>query len=190
MLSVAVFCGSRLGHDPAYAEAARALGRGLAEAGMTLVYGGGRVGLMGEVATAALAAGGEVKGVIPDFLMKWEVAHRGVTDMEVTDTMHSRKHRMFELADAFVTLPGGIGTLDETIEVLSWRQLRLHAKPILFCDVGGSARAFVAAIDAAVEQGFASADVRGYIEVLEGADAVLARLAELPVQAGGLAERF
>ncbi len=190
MLSVAVFCGSRLGHDPAYAEAARTLGRGLAEAGMTLVYGGGRVGLMGVVADAAMAAGGRVRGVIPDFLVKWEVAHKGVTDMEVTDTMHSRKHRMFERADAFVTLPGGIGTMDETIEVLSWRQLRLHAKPILICDVGGSARAFVSAIDAAVEQGFASAEVRAYIEVLAGPGAVLARLAELPVRAGGLAERL
>ena len=190
MLSVAVFCGSRLGRNPAYAEAARALGKGLAEAGMTMVYGGGRVGLMGEVANAALAAGGQVQGVIPDFLVKWEVAHQGVTDMEVTDTMHSRKHRMFELADAFVTLPGGIGTLDETIEVLSWRQLRLHAKPILICDVAGSARPFVAAIDAAVEQGFASPDVRHYVEVLEGADAVLRRLTELPVHAGGRLERL
>lgn len=174
--AVAVFCGSRAGADPAYAEAARALGRGLAQAGITLIYGGGRVGLMGILADAAIASGGRVEGIIPEFLLKWEVAHTGLGALEVTDGMHSRKRRMFELADAFVTLPGGIGTLDETIEVTSWRQLNLHEKPILICDVGGSSRAFVAAIDATVEQGFAAAEVRGFIEVLDGVDAVLSRL--------------
>jgi len=178
--SVAVFCGSRFGNDPAYAEAARTLGRGLAEAGMTLVYGGGRVGLMGVVADAAMAAGGRVQGVIPEFLVKWEVEHKAVTDMQVTDGMHSRKQRMFELSDAVVALPGGIGTLDETIEILSWRQLRLHSKPILICNVLGWAQAFVASIDAAVAQGFADPAVRGFVEVFDGPDAVLKRLAERP----------
>ena len=180
MLSVAVFCGSRFGNDPAYAEAARTLGRGLAEAGMTLVYGGGRVGLMGVVADAAMAAGGRVQGVIPEFLVKWEVEHKGLTEMQVTDGMHSRKQRMFELSDAVIALPGGIGTLDETIEILSWRQLRLHAKPILICNVLGWAQAFVASIDAAVAQGFADPAVRGFVEVFDGPDAVLKRLAERP----------
>jgi uncharacterized protein (TIGR00730 family) len=180
VLSVAVFCGSRFGNDPAYAEAARTLGRGLAEAGMTLVYGGGRVGLMGVVADAAMAAGGRVQGVIPEFLVKWEVEHKGLTEMQVTDGMHSRKQRMFELSDAVIALPGGIGTLDETIEILSWRQLRLHAKPILICNVLGWAQAFVASIDAAVAQGFADPAVRGFVEVFDGPDAVLKRLAERP----------
>ena len=174
--SVAVFCGSRDGAHPAYAAAARTLGRGLAAAGIVLVYGGGRIGLMGVVADAAMAAGGRVEGVIPEFLVQWEVAHTGLSALEVTDGMHSRKRRMFELADAFVTLPGGIGTLDETIEILSWRQLRLHDKPILLCNVMGSAEPFLAAIEAAVAQGFADPMVLGYVEVLEGADAVLARL--------------
>ncbi len=137
--AVAVFCGSRSGNDPAYHCAAQALGTGLAKAGIRLVYGGGRIGLMGVLADAALAAGGDVLGIIPEFLTRREVAHEGVTKMVVTDSMHSRKQRMFEAADAFVSLPGGLGTLDETIEIITWRQLRLHAKPILICDVAGSA---------------------------------------------------
>ena len=174
--SVAVFCGSRVGTNPAFAAAATALGRGLGEGGITLIYGGGRVGIMGLVADAALAAGGTVEGIIPDFLTQWEVAHPGVADMHVTDTMHSRKRRMFERADAFVTLPGGLGTLDETIEILTWRQLRLHAKPILICDIAGWARFFIGAIEATVEQGFADAAIRDFIEVLDGPSAVLDRL--------------
>lgn len=188
--AVAVFCGSHAGADPAYAEAATAMGRGLAQAGITLIYGGGRIGMMGLVADAALAAGGQVQGVIPEFLMKWEVAHQGVADMQITDSMHSRKRRMFELADAFVTLPGGIGTLDETIEVLTWRQLKLHAKPILICDVAGSSRGLVGAIDAAVEQGFTGAEVRAFLEVLDGIDAVLDRLRELPARDATSGERL
>ena len=174
--AVAVFCGSKAGNNPAYAAAAAALGRMLAEARMTLIYGGGRVGIMGLVADAALAAEGTVEGIIPDFLMQWEVAHPGVADMHVTDTMHTRKRRMFERADAFVTLPGGLGTLDETIEILTWRQLQLHDKPILICDTEGWARPFVRAIEATVEQGFADAAVLRFIEVLDGPEAVMARL--------------
>jgi uncharacterized protein (TIGR00730 family) len=174
--AVAVFCGSRTGSDPAFAEAAKALGRGLAEAQITVIYGGGRVGLMGIVADAAIAAGGRVEGIIPDFLVKWEVAHAGLSALEVTDTMHNRKRRMFERADAFVTLPGGVGTLDETVEVLSWRQLKLHDKRILICDIAGWARSFGAAIEATVEQGFADPAVRDFIEVCAGPDAVLVRL--------------
>ena len=148
----------------------------MAEAGMTLIYGGGRAGIMGVVADATLAAGGTVEGIIPGFLQQWEVAHPGVADMHVTDTMHNRKRRMFDRADAFVTLPGGLGTLDETVEILTWRQLRLHEKPILICDIAGWARPFLSAIKATVDQGFADAAILGFIEVLDGPDAVMARL--------------
>ena len=178
--SVAVFCGASLGHSPAFRDAADALGRGIARAGWRLVYGGGHLGLMGVVADAALAAGGEVVGVIPDFLRRREVAHAGVEQMVVTDSMHSRKTAMFERADAFVTLPGGLGTLDETVEIITWRQLGLHQKPILLCDVMGSAAPLVAAIEAAIAQGFARAEARQLFEVHDGVAAVLARLATLP----------
>lgn len=178
--SVAVFCGSRVGTDPGYAEAIRALGQGLGAAGIRLVYGGGRIGLMGILADAAVAAGGEVAGVIPDFLQRLEVAHQGLTDLEITDTMHSRKKRMSDLADAFVTMPGGLGTLDETFEIITWRQLKLHNKPILICDIKGSARPLLAAIEASIEMGFAHPNSRNLYEAVEGVPAVLARLAELP----------
>jgi uncharacterized protein (TIGR00730 family) len=177
--TVAVFCGAQAGDDPAYRAAAEALGRGLAEAGIRLVFGGGRIGLMGAVADAALEAGGRVLGVIPEFLTRWEVAHQGVADMTVTDSMHTRKRRMFDLSDAFVTLPGGLGTLDETIEIITWRQLKLHDKPILLCDVKGSSAPLLAAIEAAIAHGFARAEVRRLYEVLEGVPAVLRRLASV-----------
>lgn len=177
--AVAVFCGSRTGSDPAYRSAAQSLGRGLAEAGIQLVYGGGRIGLMGILADAALAAGGSVLGIIPEFLMRREVAHQGIGDLVVTDSMHSRKQRMFEAADAFVTLPGGLGTLDETIEIVTWRQLKLHAKPILICDVAGSAAPFQATIEAAIDADFASPSARNLFEVVDGVPAVLRRLALL-----------
>jgi uncharacterized protein (TIGR00730 family) len=183
--TVAVFCGAQAGDDPAYRAAAEALGRGLAQAGMTLVFGGGRIGLMGAVADAALAAGGRVVGVIPEFLTLWEVAHEGVADMTVTDSMHSRKRRMFDLSDAFVTLPGGLGTFDETIEIITWRQLKLHDKPILLCDVKGSSGALVATIEDAIARGFARSDVRRLYEVVEGVPAVLDRLAAVTGAPGG-----
>jgi hypothetical protein len=177
--SVAVFCGSRAGNDPAYRAAAQALGHGLAEAGIRLVFGGGRIGLMGIMADAALAAGGAVLGVIPEFLTRREVAHEGITELVVTDSMHSRKQRMFEAADAFISLPGGLGTLDETIEIITWRQLGLHAKPILICDVGGSAAPFLATIEAAIAAEFADPAARGLYEVMDGVPAALQRLAHL-----------
>jgi hypothetical protein len=177
--AVAVFCGSRTGNDPAYRSAAQALGRGLAEAGIRLVYGGGRIGLMGILADSALAAGGSVLGIIPEFLMRREVAHQGIGDLVVTDSMHSRKQRMFEAADAFITLPGGLGTLDETIEIVTWRQLKLHAKPILICDVAGSAAPFRATIEAAIDADFASPSARDLFEVVDGVPSVLRRLALL-----------
>lgn len=178
-LSVAVFCGSSLGHDPAWRAAAEALGTGLAHAGIRLVYGGGGVGLMGALADAALAAGGEVFGVVPDFLRTVEIAHDALTRLEITDSMHARKQRMFELADAFISLPGGIGTLDETIEILTWRQLGLHCKPILICNIAGSAQGLVGAIEGAIALGFAAPDLRDAYAVIEGVPALLTHLASL-----------
>lgn len=185
--TVAVFCGSRIGVLAAYRAAAAALGRGLAEAGMTLVYGGGRIGLMGALADGALAAGGEVIGVIPEFLTRVELAHDGISELIVTDNMHTRKRRMFELADAFITMPGGLGTLDETVEILTWRQLGLHDKPILLCDVAGSAEPLVAALDGAIERGFAAPATRRLYEVVAGVPAVLDRLSDLAAAPGGAA---
>jgi len=177
--AVAVYCGSRSGNDPAYRAAAQALGEGLAHAHIRLVYGGGGIGLMGVLADAVLTAGGEVVGVIPEFLTRREVAHAGNTELMVTDSMHSRKQQMFELADAFVSLPGGLGTLDETIEIITWRQLGLHDKPILICNVASSAVPFLAAIEAAIAAGFAGPEVRQLYQVLEGPAAVLRRLSQL-----------
>lgn len=188
--SIAIFCGSRTGHSPAHAAAAAQLGRGLARAGIRLVFGGGRVGLMGVLADAVLAGGGDVLGVIPEFLTRWEVAHPGVADMVITDSMHSRKQRMFAEADAFVMLPGGLGTLDETVEVITWRQLRLHDKPILLCDIEGSAAPLCAAIDAAIEQGFAAASTRNLFEVVHGVPALLERLQRVPESVEDAAERL
>jgi uncharacterized protein (TIGR00730 family) len=188
--SVAVFCGSRTGNDPTYRAAAEALGHGLANAGIRLVYGGGRIGLMGVVADAALAAGGLVLGVIPEFLTRREVAHDRTTEMAVTDSMHSRKQRMFEEADAFVSMPGGLGTLDETIEIITWRQLGLHSKPVLICDVAGSAAPLLAVIEAAVGAGFAAPDTRRLYEVTHGVQSLLHRLTQIHRGTGGVAARL
>jgi len=188
--AVTVFCGSRTGNDPAYRVAAQSLGLGLARAGIRLVYGGGRIGLMGILADAALAAGGEVTGVIPEFLTRREVAHPATTEMVVTDSMHSRKQRMFEAADAFVSLPGGLGTLDETIEIITWHQLGLHAKPVLICDVAGSAAPFLATIDAAIDAEFAGPEARRLYQVLDGVPAVLERLEHLHRAGRGEAARL
>jgi uncharacterized protein (TIGR00730 family) len=181
-LSVVVFCGSRVGRDPAWREAAVALGRGFAKAGIRLIYGGGRLGLMGTVADAVLDGGGAVLGVIPEFLTTLEVAHERVTDLVVTDSMHSRKRHMFEVADAFVTMPGGLGTLDETVEIITWRQLGLHEKPILICNVGGWADNLLRAFDSTVTDAFASPSARQLYQVFADVPAVLAKLATLPAE--------
>jgi uncharacterized protein (TIGR00730 family) len=177
--SVVVFCGAALGARPAYAEAAAALGAGLAGAGIRLVYGGGGAGLMGVVARAARDAGGTVVGVIPQFLMDREVAMLDVSEVIVTTSMHDRKRQMFDLAEAFVILPGGLGTLDEAVEIITWRQLSLHDKPILLCDVNGSAGPLTAAVEMAVAEGFAHTSARALFEVVSGPAAVLDRLATL-----------
>ncbi len=179
--SVAVFCGSRPGNDPVHEAAARDLGAGLARAGIMLVYGGGGVGLMGTVAGAAVAAGGKVRGIIPSFLVQVERAHPAVTDLEVTPSMHTRKTRMFELADAFVTLSGGLGTMDETVEILTWRQLGLHDKPVVILDINGWAQPFLALIEALIGQGFVAEAHRRLFEVVPDVEAALALLRAAPV---------
>jgi len=154
MASIAVFCGSNNGSDDRFGEVAVELGTGIAECGHRLVYGGGRVGLMGTVADAALGAGGEVVGVITEHLVGSEVAHHGVTALEVTGSMHERKARMAELSDGVIVLPGGFGTLDESFELLTWNQLGLLAVPVVFLDVGGFFAPLFAFVAHAVESGF------------------------------------
>ena len=154
MKRVCVFCGSSSGQGEAYERLAAAMGRALAARGLGLVYGGGRVGLMGTIADAALAAGGEVIGVIPEDLVKKELAHAGVTELRVVGSMHERKKLMFDLSDGFVAMPGGFGTLDEFCEILTWAQLGLHRKPTGVLDAGGYFDTFLAFVDHAVKEGF------------------------------------
>jgi uncharacterized protein (TIGR00730 family) len=174
--SVTVFCGSSPGVDPLYAASAQELGAGLAAQGMNLVFGGGNVGLMGVVAGAALSNGAHVTGIIPDFLRQREVEFPGLSELIVTDSMHTRKRRLFALADAFVVMPGGLGTFDETIEILTWKQLGRHDKPIILCDILGWARPFVTMVEQTVERGFARESARELFEVTETVAETLARL--------------
>ena len=176
MRSVAVFCGSRSGRDPAWQAAAAALGGGLAAAGIGLVYGGGRMGLMGTLADAALAGGGSVTGVIPRFLVGRELAHRSLTRLIEVDSLHARKQTMLELSDAVVALPGGFGTFDELIEAITWRLLGLHDKPIYVCDCNGWAAALVALFAATSQAGFCAEDAGRAWEVVPDVPALLARL--------------
>ncbi|MBC7988316.1 MAG: TIGR00730 family Rossman fold protein [Luteimonas sp.] len=176
MKSICVYCGSNAGSKPAYSERAIALGTRLAKENLTLVYGGGNVGLMGIVADAALAAGGEVVGVIPQQLVDWEVAHRGVTKLEIVGSMHERKARMFDLADAFVALPGGFGTLDEMFEMLTWRQLGLGDKPCAFLDVDGFYAPLIAMMDRMVDERFLHEDQRRDLWHGDNLDALFAWL--------------
>ena len=178
--SVCVFCGSREGNDPAYRAAAVRFGTLLGERGVRLIYGGGSIGLMGVLADAALAAGGEVVGVIPDFLMKYEISHARLTDLVITGSMHDRKRRMFEMADGFVVLPGGLGTLDETFEIVTWKQLRLHDAPIVVLDVGGFWAPLRALIDAIVAGGFAHEAIAELFTVVASVDDVFPALESAP----------
>lgn len=174
MKTICVYCGSNAGIDPAYASQARALGERLAAENIALVYGGGNVGLMGIVADSVLENGGEVIGVIPQQLVDWEVAHRGVTRLEVVDSMHTRKARMFELSDGFVALPGGFGTLDEMFEMLTWRQLGLGKKPCAFLDVNGFWQPLMAMLDTMVRERFLHAEQRNDLWHGSGIEALLA----------------
>jgi uncharacterized protein (TIGR00730 family) len=152
--ALALYCGSSPGNDPRYAAVARESGRALAERGIRIVYGGGGVGLMGAVADAALAAGGQVTGVIPDFLNTRELMHPQVADMRVVRTMHERKLLMVELSDGFIALPGGFGTLDELFEVLTWSQLGIHRSPIGLLNLDGYFDGILACLDGMVARGF------------------------------------
>ncbi len=154
MKNICVFCGSSNGRRPAYARAARNFGAALAAKGLGLVYGGGSIGLMGVVADSALEGGAPVVGVIPRALARREIAHHGLTRLEVVPSMHARKARMARLSDAFVAMPGGIGTLEELFEVLTWGYLGIHAKPVGLLDVGGYWRPLVRLLDHSVEEGF------------------------------------
>jgi uncharacterized protein (TIGR00730 family) len=163
--SLCVFCGSSTGHDPAYAEAARALGRTLAEEKIRLVFGGGHVGLMGEVANATLAAGGEAVGVMPNSLVEREIAHTGLTDLHVVGTMHERKAMMSDLSEGFIALPGGTGTLEEFFEVLTWAQLGEHGKPCGLLNVAGYFDPLLTVFDHMVDRGFLSPSNRALVLV-------------------------
>ena len=174
--NVLIFCGSRSGRDERHAALAAGVGKLLAERRIGLIYGGGALGLMGELGRAAILAGGKAEGIIPKFLMDWEVAEPLCTDITVTDSLHARKALMFERADAVLALPGGLGTFDELVEVLSWRSLRLHAKPVWLMGDGNFWEPFLALLRHAVDEGFASPDILTFVERVEGTDALAALL--------------
>jgi uncharacterized protein (TIGR00730 family) len=180
---VCVYCGSSGAVEVRYREAASELGARLAAAEVEIVFGGGRVGLMGLLADAALAANGRVTGIIPSHLRSAELAHPGVSELVVVGSMHERKRLMAERADAFAVLPGGIGTLDEMFEILSWKQLGLHDKPILLVDVGGYWAPLLALLEHIVDKGFARPQTRGLLRVVPSVPALMAALAEEPAVA-------
>lgn len=163
--SVAVFCGSRLGNDPLYEQHARELGKLLGEKGITLVYGGGNVGLMGVIADAAIAAGGQVIGVIPDVLVQWERQHTGITQLHVVADMHVRKKMMYDLCDAAIVLPGGNGTMDELFEMLTWNALNIHDKKIILLNSAGYYNHLIGHINHTQLQGFLYEDWRRHFAV-------------------------
>lgn len=176
MKRLAVYCGSSMGADPAYADVARALGETMAARGIALVYGGGRLGLMGVVADAVLGAGGEAYGVIPQALTDLEVAHTGLTELHVVQSMHDRKAKMTELTDAFVALPGGIGTFDELFEAWTWNALGYHAKPFALLNVAGFWDGMTAFLDTATAAGFMSPARRGQLLVADTIESAISKL--------------
>jgi uncharacterized protein (TIGR00730 family) len=176
-VSVCVYCGSRPGEQPAFADAARAVGEAIARRGWRLVYGGGRAGLMGLVADAALRGGAPVVGVIPRSLMEREVGHAGLTELHVVETMHERKLMMAERSDAFIALPGGIGTFEELFEVWTWRQLGYHDKPVGLLNVGGYYDTLLAFLHQTVAQGFVAEPQHALLRVHDDAAALLDDLA-------------
>lgn len=177
---VCVYCGSSGRVDDVYRAAATRLGVLLAEARIELVYGGGRVGLMGLMADAALSRGGRVIGVIPAHLHDREIGHTTISELIVVNNMHERKRRMFELADAFAVLPGGLGTLDETFEMITWKQLGLHDKPVIIVDVAGYWAPLRALIEHAVASGFATRAARSLFQVVPRVEELLPALADAP----------
>jgi uncharacterized protein (TIGR00730 family) len=176
MTSICVFCGSSIGTSDAYREAAQQMGEVLARRDITLVYGGGRVGLMGTLADAALAAGGKVIGVIPQMLRRREVAHASLTELRVVDTLAERKAVMGELSDAFITLPGGLGTLDELFEVWTWSQLKLKETPCGLLNVAGYYDPLLTFLDDSVRAGFVRQDSRELLKISDNAEQLVAQL--------------
>lgn len=178
--SIAVFCGSKAGANPAHGEAAARFGRNLAAAGIRLVYGGGRIGLMGIVADAVMAAGGAVTGVIPRFISEFEIAHHNISELMEVESMHERKNKMFEASDAFVILPGGLGTLDEAMEIITWKQLQLHSKPIIVANLDNYWASWERVIEDVIAGEFAHPTARDLFSVVTDVDDILAAIAEAP----------
>ncbi|MBX3595272.1 TIGR00730 family Rossman fold protein [Sphingomonas sp.] len=177
MKRLAIYCGSATPRDPVYVDSARAVGRALAERGIGVVYGGGRLGLMGAVADSALAAGGEVIGVIPQALVDAEVAHRGCTELHVVRTMHERKQAFTDLSDGFVTLPGGTGTMDELWEAMSWAQIGYHAKPVGLLNVAGFYDGLITFVKTMGDVGFLRPQHQSILIVDETLNGLLDRMA-------------
>jgi uncharacterized protein (TIGR00730 family) len=178
--SIAVYCGSKLGAKSTYAMVARELGAQMAARGIRLVFGGGRMGIMGEVADQVLAGGGKVTGVIPHFLDDLEVAHKGVTELIVVENMHERKHIMYTRSDAFVILPGGLGTLDECMEIITWKQLQIHACPIIILDVDGYWRSLRELFKDIVEGEFAHPKALELFSIVNSVDGVFEAINSAP----------
>ena len=179
--ALSVFCGSKTGVNPHYRAVAERLGIIMAERGIRLVYGGGNIGLMGIIADTVMDAGGEVIGVIPDFLMKFEVGKTNVNELIVVDSMHERKKRMFELSDGVVVLPGGLGTLDEAFEVITWKQLRQHDKPIVIVNVDNYWAPFEALVQNMIDHGFAHPAITELYTLVDSAESVFSALETAPV---------
>jgi uncharacterized protein (TIGR00730 family) len=178
--ALCVYCGAAVGNDPAHRAAAEALGAAMARRRIRLIYGGGRIGLMGVVADAVLGGGGQVTGVIPAHLQRREHGHREITELRVVSSMHERKRIMSEIADGFVVLPGGLGTLDETLEIVTWRQLGLHDKPVVIADVAGYWRPLLSLVDAVIAGGYARPDARKLFAVADSIEGVFAALDAAP----------
>jgi uncharacterized protein (TIGR00730 family) len=176
--SLCVYCGSARGASPRYIAAAKELGESMAERGIRLVYGGARIGMMGEVADAVMKNGGEVIGVIPEHLQSTEVGHSGITELKVVESMHVRKKLMFDLSDAFAVLPGGFGTLDELFEIITWRMLSLHAKPVVVINIDGYWDPFQALVDHMIGKGFARESTRQFFSVVNSVGRVFDLLDE------------
>ncbi|MBY4945650.1 TIGR00730 family Rossman fold protein [Cupriavidus respiraculi] len=180
MKSVCIYCGSSTGNRPEYAAAARAMGRALADSGLALVYGGGKVGLMGMVADAVLAHGGTAIGVIPDALMQKEVGHMGLTELHVVRNMHERKQMMADRSDAFIAMPGGVGTYEELFETFTWLQLGYHAKPVGLLNVAGFYDGMLGFLNHAVGEGFLKTEHADLLHVADTPAGILAKLASAP----------